>query len=246
MKGISDMKFKYVSALGGVMMITVVGNVFAEEANPKPWKGNAELGIIKTSGNTTTQSINANAGIVYESDRWRHSAKIEILNSSSDKVTSSERYTATGKSDYKLNALSYIFGRINYENDRFAGYQYRTTEVIGYGRRVINKDAATLDLEAGPGARQTKFLSGDSKNEAIGRASAMFAWKLSKTATFTEDLSSDIGQDSTISESVTALKAQVIGNLAMKVSYKVRNVSKVPIGTKKTDSETALTLVYGF
>ena len=240
------MKLMRVFALGGVMMLTVVGSGFADEASSKLWKGNAELGIIKTSGNTTTQSINANAGIVYERDRWRHSAKAEILNSSSDNVTSSERYTATGKSDYKFDALSYVFGRLNYENDRFAGYQYRTTEVIGYGRRVINKDAVSLDLEAGPGARQIKFTDGDSNNEAIGRASAMFAWKVSKTATFTEELSSDIGQDSTISESVTALKAQVIGNLAMKVSYKVRIVSKVPIGTKKTDSETALTLVYGF
>ena len=246
MKGISDMKFKRVTALGGMMMLTVVGNVFADEASPKPWKGDAELGIIKTSGNTTTQSINANASIVHERDRWRHSAKLEMLSSSSDKVTTSERYTATGKSDYKLNALSYIFGRLNYENDRFAGYEYRTTEVIGYGRRVINQDAVTLELEAGPGARQTKFINGDSKSEAIGRASAKLNWKVSKTATFTQDLSSDIGQDSTISESVTALKAQVIGNLAMKASYKVRNVSKVPIGTKKTDTETALTLVYGF
>jgi len=240
------MKFLHVSTLGGVMMLTAAGSVLADEAKPNTWKGDAELGIIKTSGNTTTQSINANASIVYERDRWRHSAKIAILNSSSDYITSSERYTATAKSDYKLDALSYVFGRLNYENDRFAGYQYRTTEVVGYGRRVINKEALTLELEAGPGARQTKFTDGDSNSETIGRASAKLAWKVSKTATFTEDLSSDIGQDSTISESVTALKAQVIGNLAMKVSYKVRNVSKVPIGTKKTDTETALTLVYGF
>ena len=246
MKGISDMKFKYASALGGVMMITVIGSVFADEASPKPWKGNAELGIVKTSGNTSTQSINASAGIVYKRDRWTHNGKFELLNSSSDNVTSAERYTATGKSDYKLDELSYVFGRLDYENDRFAGFEYRTTEVIGYGRRVINRDTVTLDLEAGPGARQIKYIHGDSKNEAIGRVAAMFAWKVSDTATFTEDLSSDIGQDATISKSVTALKAQVAGNLGMKVSFTVRNVSKVPVGTNKTDRETTITLVYGF
>ena len=228
------------------MMIAVTGSVFAAEASPKSWKGNAELGIVKTSGNTTTQSISANADIIYERNRWRHNGKIEILNTSSDNITSAERYTVTGKSDYKLDVLSYIFASIGYENDRFAGFDYRTTEVLGYGRRVINRDAVTLDLEAGPGARQTKFRNGDSTSEAIGRVAAMFAWKVSDTATFTEDLSSDIGQDATINKSVTALRTQVAGNLAMKASITVRNISKVPIGTKKTDSETALTLVYGF
>ena len=239
------MNYKHVF-LTGVLMISAAGSVFADEAAPKSWKGNAELGIVKTSGNTTTQSINAKAGIAYERDQWRHNAGIEILNTSTDEVTSAERYTVTGKSDYKFDALQYLFVTIAYESDRFAGFDDRTTEAIGYGRRVISRDTVTLDLEAGPGARQTRFTDGDSTSEALGRLVAAFAWKLSDTATFTEDLSSDIGQDVTINKSVTALKAQVAGNLAMKASYTVRNVSKVPVGTRKTDSETTLTLVYGF
>ena len=230
----------------GSIMMAAAGSVYAADADTKPWKGNAELGIVKTSGNTTTQSINASAGIVYERDKWRHTAKTEVLNTSSDKVTSAERYTVTGKSDYKFDAVSYVFATIVYESDRFAGIDSRTTEAVGYGRRVINREKVSLDLEAGPGARQTNFKDGDSTNEALGRLVAAFAWKVSDTATFTQDLSSDIGEDVTINKSVTALKAQVAGNLAMKASYTVRNVSKVPLGTKKTDSETALNLVYGF
>jgi len=51
---------------------------------------------------------------------------------------------------------------------------------------------------------------------------------------------------STISESLTAIKANLIGNLAMKLSYRVKHESKVPAGTAKTDTETALSLLYGF
>jgi len=240
------MAFKNEYVIGGAMLLAMAGPGFADEAAAKPWKGDAELGIVKTSGNTSTQSITGRGGITYERDQWRHAGKIEILNSSSNDVTTAERYTVTGKSDYKLDALSYVFGSLGYENDRFAGFDYRTSEVIGYGRRVINRDTITLDLEAGPGARQTKFLNGDSNNELIGRIAGLFAWKVSSTATFTEDLSADIGQDSTIIKSVTALKAQVADNLAMKASLTVRNISDVPVGVKKTDSETALTLVYGF
>jgi putative salt-induced outer membrane protein len=233
------------SMAGIALLLTTAALAVADEA-PKPWKGNAELGIVKTAGNSTTQSITAGGGITYERDRWRHSGTVDIINTSSGNVTSAERYTATGKSDYKLNALSYVFGRLGYENDRFAGFDYRTTEVIGYGRRVINAGAVTLDLEAGPGARQTKLTNDGSTNEAIGRVAGNFAWKVSATATFTEDLSSDIGQDTTVTQSITALKAQVAGNLAMKASLTLRNISTVPADKKNTDSETALTLVYGF
>jgi putative salt-induced outer membrane protein len=242
------MTIKNVSVLGGVMITAVTGAAFADEANikPKPWKGDAELGIVATSGNTTTQSITARGGVTYEQANWRHIAKIDILNSSSDNITTAERYTASGKSDYKIDARSFVFGRIGYESDRFAGFYYRTTETAGYGYRLIDAKMLTLDLEAGPGARQTKFRSGDSTGEAIGRVASLLTWKISDTATFTEDLSSDIGQDTTITKSVTALKAQVTANLAMKATLTVRNISNVPVGVKNTDSETGLTLVYGF
>jgi putative salt-induced outer membrane protein len=235
-----------IKSLAGIALLLNTTALAVADETPKLWKGNAEIGIVKTAGNSTTQSITAGGGITYERDRWRHVGTIDILNTSSDNVTSAERYAATGQSNYKLDALSYVFGRLGYENDRFAGFDYRTTEVIGYGRRVINSDAITLDLEAGPGARQTRFTNDGSTSEAMGRVAGLFAWKVSATATFTEDLSSDIGQDATITKSITALKAQVAGNLAMKASLTLRNISTVPADKKNTDTETALTLVYGF
>ncbi|HGX93410.1 MAG TPA: DUF481 domain-containing protein, partial [Candidatus Tenderia sp.] len=71
-------------------------------------------------------------------------------------------------------------------------------------------------------------------------------WDVSKTSHFTQELVSDIGEDSTVTKSVTALKTQINGSLAMKLSYTLKNTSKVPTGKEKTDTETAVTLVYGF
>ena len=94
---------KNISTLCGVTMLLASGLVRAEDSDSKPWQGDAELGIIKTSGNTTTQSITTRAGITYEQDHWRHNAKIEVLNSSNSNVTTAERYLVTGKSDYKMD-----------------------------------------------------------------------------------------------------------------------------------------------
>lgn len=56
-----------------------------------------------------------------------------------------------------------MFGLVSYENDRFAGFNYRMSETLGYGYRVISQDTLTLDLEAGPGARQTQLRNISSK-----------------------------------------------------------------------------------
>ncbi len=223
----------------------VAGQAIAAEP-VKPWKGEAELGVVSTGGNTETTNVKARAGVVYEVEKWRHTARIDALNTSDKVRTTAERYLASWKSDYKFDEFNYMFGLISYENDRFAGFDYRVSEAIGYGRRLINRPTLTLDTEIGPGARQTKLKTGESENELIGRLAGNLAWKISDTATFTENLSTEIGKNATITRSVTALTAQLVGTLAMKLSFTARHISDVPVDREKLDTETAVTLVYGF
>ncbi|MEJ2574480.1 MAG: DUF481 domain-containing protein [Gammaproteobacteria bacterium] len=211
------------------------------------WKGDAELGVLNTTGNTKTRSITAKAKIVNDRDRWRHTLNAEVLNSSEDGGTIAERYFVSGKSDLKLTEKSYTFGLLTYENDRFSGYDYRTTETLGYGRNVIKRDSLTLDLEAGLGFRQSKLsATGENQNEGLIRLAGGLGWKISDTSTFSEDLSSDIGEKSVVTKSVTALKTHVVGNLASKISFTAKYSTKVPAGVTKLDTETAVTLVYSF
>lgn len=233
------------NSVATIVLLAAATPAMAEDA-PKPWKGEAGLGVVATSGNTETTTVKAYAGVVYEKEKWRHTGKFDALNSSDAVRTTAERYMLSGKSDYKFDELNYMFGLVGYENDRFAGFDYRLSEVVGYGRRVINQSNLTLDLEAGPGARQTKFKTGDSDNELIGRVAGNLLWKLSPTASFTENLTSEIGSKAAITRSVTALTAQLAGNLAMKLSFTARHISDVPVAVKKMDTETAVTLVYGF
>jgi len=237
-----------------VSVALITANVSAAESEPvaPAWKGEAELGVVATRGNTRTQTVSAKATVTKETAGWRHNAKAEALNSASrdkvtgDDTTTAERYIVSGKSDYKFSEHDYVFGNVIYENDHFSGYDYRMNETLGYGRRLLHSNELTLDVEAGPGARQSKPLTGDTKSEFVFHVGGNFAWKLSPAATFTEEVSSDIGDDATISKSVTALKAQVAGNLAMKASLTVKHTSTVPVGVNKTDAETALTLVYAY
>jgi len=218
----------------------------AAYVNASTWSGEAELGLVMTTGNTETQSINAKTKVANEREKWRHTLIAEALNTADNIRTTSEKYFLSGKSDYKFSEFEYFFGIVTYEDDRFSGYEYQVSEVLGYGRRIIHEPRLALDIEGGPGARQSKITNGNSDNELIVRLGGNLEWKISESANFSEKLSTEIGENITITKSITALKAQIVGSLAMKVSLTIKHTSEVPLESKKTDSETALTLVYSF
>jgi len=236
------MKNKVVTGLMGLML---AGSALAQESGSQ-WSGEAELGIVATSGNTETQTVSAKAKVVNERDKWKHVAKFEALNTEDGTTTTAERYLLSGKSDYKMSALDYVFITANYEDDRFSGYDWRASELLGYGRHVIAQEDLSLDLEAGVGVRQSKTDAGVSDSEGIVSLAGNLGWKISDTSKFTEELNTEIGDSATISKSVTGLKTQINGSLAMKITYTVKHTSKVPAGIEKVDRETAVTLVYSF
>ena len=231
-----------------LLAVAVSNNCLAAEkdVNDGSWKGNVELGIVNTTGNTKTKTTNLKAKVETEREKWRHVINLDALKSSDQGVSTAERYMLSGQSSFKMGKKNFFFALVSYEDDRFSGYDYRVTESIGYGRRVIADPSLTLDLEIGPGLRQSKLETGDTSDETMVRGAAKLAWAISKTSKFTEDLSTDVGEDVTITKSVTGLSAQVNGSLATKLTYTIKNTSDVPVGVEKTDTETAVTLVYNF
>ncbi len=218
----------------------------AAELMDSQWTGAGEFGYLATSGNTDTESLSAKLGLINDREIWRHTMGLEATTNSDNAVTTAERYAADWQSDYKISKFDYLFGRLSYETDKFSGYDYRTSEVLGYGRRVLTTERMKLDLEVGAGARQSKLETGITEHEPILRLAGRYAWQISPTALFTQSLAADVGQDATITKSITALKVDVVGNLAMKLSYTVENTSSVPVGVEKTDTETMVSLVYNF
>jgi len=244
------MKFKIVSALLFILMICP----FAAAEEEKNFAGSGEVGLLMTTGNSETDSVNAKAGLKYESGHLLGVINLAALYSSEeveengikeDKV-SAEKYNYAAKAGYKFTAADYVFVSGDYEDDRFSGYDYRTTYSAGYGRKLINTDTAKLDIEVGPGYRYDKLEGGETEDEAVFRGYAMFNYKFSDAVSFQQNVTVVAGSDNTNTKSVTALKSQIIGALSMKAAFTMDHDSHVPAGKEKTDTETALTLVYDF
>ncbi len=220
---------------------------------PAGWSAEAELGYLKTSGNTKTQSLNAKLGILYDSPDWRNSLQFETVYGSEESeetgedVTTNQRFLASGKTDYRFDSKNSMYALALYEDDRFSGYEYQATVSAGYNRRIIETEKMEWSAEIGPGYRFAEVEEdGESKEELIVHVASLFIYQVSQTALFQEEISLDAGADNAITRSTTSLRVNINDHLAMKVSFRVKHTSDTPIDTASTDTETALTLVYGF
>lgn len=236
--------------------LVATSNVYAEEEKEKekeesPWTSSVEIGFVRTTGNTTTQTTIGKADTVYEIEKWRHTGHLEAYGQQADNdegksETSAERYAASAKTDYKFDELNYVFGLVEWAKDRFSGFRYEITLSAGYGRKVIKKDNMELDLEIGPGEKHYKVEGGSTHDEAILRLAANYWWDITDNSKFTQEMSTEIGEEITTSESITGIRANIIDTLALKFTYTVNNKSKVPSGNKKTDTIAGMSLIYNF
>ena len=243
---LSKIMYKYFIYVFLVTILFNAGNIWAADPAASNWKGEAELGYVQTSGNSQTTTVSTKFGIKHEKDAWRQKLSIAALRASDSGETTAEQFSSLLRAEYILTSIDYLFGSVRYEDDRFAGYDQRTTEVLGYGHTVINTASHKLSLETGAGARQTENVDGSSNDEGLIRLALDYEWKISDHSLFRENLTVDKGQDNTVTESVTELKLKINSALSMKVTVTVKDNSEVPVGTKNTDTSSAVTLVYDF
>ena len=241
-----------VLAQGATQWISVnnASAILADAANGKKKRegffGSVSLGYLANSGNTESTSLNAKTALGYVTAPWRHALMLRALTGSTDGTTTAEEYEAAHQTDYVFGDNHYLFGALNYSTNEFSGYDRRTSEVLGYGRRLLDEERHTLDLQIGAGARQTRLSDGTREDEGIVQVAGGYAWKFSENARFSQQARIEDGSSNTYSESITAVTANLTGDLALSISYSVRRNSDVPPGRVKTDTATLVSIIYGF
>lgn len=218
----------------------------AADEKEGPWSGSLALGYLAITGNTESNSLNADAELKYDLERWHHTLSGRAVGKSEDKVATAEAYKASYDLKYDISERTYAFGLLDWNKDRFSAYEQQTFEVAGLGRRFIMTERHQLNGEIGFGAAQNDLADGTSQDEFTTRISGDYTWKISENAEFVQKLAVNISSSNTFTESVTELRAAVVGNLGLAVSYTIKNNSDVVPGTEKTDTWTAVNLDYKF
>lgn len=238
-----------------LLLISLVATLRANAQEPtataaaepdEGWSGKAALGYLATSGNTESSSLNSGFGVAYDAGRWIHGLELKAIHATEDEQTTAESYAVGWKSEFNLTDRDFLFGRVNWRKDRFSGYDQQLSETVGYGRRIVDTGVHFLNAEIGAGARQADLVDGTSESDVILRAGFNYRWQFTETAAFMQDLVTESGEENIYIESITALKATLIGDLALVASYTIKNNSEVPAGSENTDWFTALSLEYAF
>ena len=239
----------------------------ATAQDESPWSGNVALGYLASSGNTDTTAFNFNGEVNYDVNKWHHNLLGRAILKTDSNESTAESYKAAYELRYDLTERNYLFGLLDYNNDRFSSYDQQTFQFVGAGRRFIMTDKHQLNAELAIGASQADFRNcnaddvlagacvigppqtppfGTSKDEVNYRVSGDYTWQISENASFTQYLSTNVGSSNTYTESLTELRAGIVGDMALVLSYTIKNNSDVAPGTDKTDTYTAISLEYAF
>lgn len=225
---------------------------YAQDAVPNTWSKEVELGLVTTGGNSNTDAINARANATNERTHWRNKGVLGALYTQNNNTTTAAQYNASAKSKYKIDNHQYVFGIAKYGSEKFSGYDYRAIEAMGYGQRVIANESVVLDLEVGPGARQSKPNNETSNHKKMVWLNGDLSWNIDKETSLSEEISAEIAKNAdnpdsaNILSSATAFKNKINGSLAIKLTYALQYTSKVPSGVQKSDRKSTVTLVYNF
>lgn len=211
------------------------------------WKGEGELGISMTTGNTNNENIAAKLSFSWEVERWRHALLLQALKTETDDTTTAEWYVAEEKSEFKITERSYAFGVLRYDHDEFSTFEYQTSASVGLGHIFLDRTKHELDLSAGIGARRQKVRdTGETTDDAVLRLQGIYTRDVTNALHFKQAALVETGQENTYFESETAFRIKLNEWLSGKLSYTIKRNSEVTPGNAHTDTFTLVSLVYGF
>lgn len=230
------------------MLLFFVAAVSVSSVQAQDWDFSTqlELGAVFTSGNTKDQNVRFRGRFDATREDWAYRLTMDGFRSSKRNQLAAQRLYTVGSATYSFDADHFLMTRAAHENDKFSGFKSQSDVSFSYGQVLLRDlENMTLSYTAGAGVRGSRG-SDNGKNdfqEAIARLAADFSWSISESARFIQTVSVEAGERSTISRSESAIETDIMANLSMKFTVKVRNQSEVPVNREKTDTEAAITLL---
>lgn len=235
------------------------------EEEVSPITASAELGMLFKTGNTKSTDIKTGLDIKYEEDLWRSTLAFDLLikkteqedeNGNEQLETTDEKWTVESKTNYTLdkNSKNYIYGDIAYEDNRFNSFENQSSISAGWGREWFKNEKSSLFADVGPGYKRDVLKATDTQEKMtesafIIQAQALYLRKINEHVEFKQSISAKYapksGENSKY-KAETSITTKLIETLALKFSIKIDHNTEVDEGQERTDTQTAVTVVYSF
>lgn len=216
-----------------------------------------ELGVIVASGNTNATSFKTSLKSEHETRYFVNQYWAEFLYKQTEvtadgettEQTTAQRLYTYMQSDYKLNQEnSRLFVYADYEDDRFNGYDYRSSIASGWSELVWKNEISNFRYSVGPGYSFVRLDDGqiDSSQGVIIRASAEYHYIWPTGAKLRQFFSTEAGEHNIKSRTETSLSANLFESLALKVSFIFQHNSNPADDAMSVNTESSVAIVYRF
>ena len=226
---------------------------------PPPLSVKAQVGYVSSHGDTNTQTANAKLSVIYSVGDWKHDLELAGLYGKSNDIVSAERLVAGWQSNYNYSLRSYVFGALDYDDDKFSGFQYQETVSAGLGYSIVKRADATLDAQLGVGYRRLRpetlepLPDGDylrtalpQESAAVATASIKGSYAFNSVTKLTDVLATQSGSDNTMVQNDLNLQVNMSKMLAITAGYELVHNTSPPAGLVKTDTLVTFNLTYAF
>lgn len=253
-------------AIAGLLALPL--SVFAEDAAVEEEKsnltGSAELGLLYKTGNTHSGDLKTGFDLRYEEGKWLSLLDFNFLKKKSDVkdaegethfITTDQKWNITSQTNYTLEGeKNYMYGNIWYEDNDFNSFNNQSSFSAGWGRHWYKNEKASLWADIGPGYKRdvvkaTDTVAKHTQSAFIIQAQALYLRKLNENVEFKQTFSAKYAvrsDENSIYKAESSITTKLISTLQLKFSFTVDYNTEVDGDTENTDTQTAVTLVYGF
>ena len=120
------------------------------------WTGKVELGGSISTGNTDEQALAVAVDLDRKTPDWDHDLNVTVDRKIESGESTTARYFLAYSIQRTITPLFYVVGVLWGERDIFAGYDFRFSESVGLGYRLVDSPDLKFRLEAGPAVRQLR------------------------------------------------------------------------------------------
>lgn len=203
------------------------------EPKKPPYEFVADFSLAASQGNQEVMTLALGQRYSYAFPTWKLSQSASALRGTANGVKNADLYQAGLRGDYNLTKKLTAYLSLDGLRNTPAGLTSQIAEGVGLGYQFVNTDIDKLELSAGVGALQRKFVGvSASENDLVGNLAGMYRHLFSKvsyfeqTAGFTPNFSKT---DAWLFTSRSALVAPLSSRIGIKVAYLINYNNAPPL-----------------
>ena len=154
------------------------------------WSGGSNFGFALARGNseTTNVALGFNALRKTTKDAWTINVIQLFAQDNKLNTTTANSFLGVIRYDRNISKRWFVFGLFSGMYDELQDLNYRFLPAAGLGFHAIATDRTTLDLLGGLGYTRESYYNGTVNNLATATIGDEFAYKITKSTTFTQNL----------------------------------------------------------